>query len=191
MSRGLAAANLTAVTGEIVSPVYAVKLEFTSGAARWNGSPQDIVIAGETYLGVGALGTISPMEEGAETRAYGMSVGITGLPRDAITIALTEEYQGRPATVYAVQVNANGAPIGTTPVIFRGRMDQMSVDLGETVAVTVRLENRMADWERPRVRRYTNEDQQRAYPGDLGFQFLTATVDKDIVWPGSNWTPPQ
>jgi hypothetical protein len=70
-------------------------------------------------------------------------------------------------------------------------MDQMSIDLGETAAVTVRLENRMADWERPRVRRYTDEDQQRAYPGDLGFQFLTATVDKDIVWPGSNWTPPQ
>jgi hypothetical protein len=56
-------------------------------------------------------------------------------------------------------------------------------------SVTVRLENRLADWERPRLRRYTDEDQQRAHPGDKGFEFVTSTVDKDIVWPASNWSP--
>jgi hypothetical protein len=191
MSRGLAAGNLSAVTGEVVTRTMAVALDFPSGIARWNGSTQDIVIGGQTFLGLGVMGSIGVIEEGAETRAYGLTVSISGVPRDAVALALTQEYQGRAATIWEVQLNANGQPIGTPPLAFRGRMDQMSVTLGDTASVTVRLENRLADWERPRVRRYTDEDQQRAYPGDLGFQFVTATVDKDIVWPAANWTPPR
>jgi hypothetical protein len=189
MSRGLAAANLTAVSGEIVSPAFAVQLDFASGIARWNGTLRDLVIGGETFLGVGALGGIGAIEEGAETRAYGLTVGITGIPRDAVALALTQEYQGRPATVWSMQLTEGGDIIGTPAIIFRGRMDQLTVELGERATVTARLENRLADWSRPRVRRYTDEDQQRAFPGDLGFQYLTATVDADIVWPASNWTP--
>ena len=191
MSRGLAAGNLTAVTGEVVTRTMAVALDFPSGMARWNGSTLDIVIGGNTFLGLGVLGSIGVIEEGAETRAYGLTVGITGVPRDAVALALTQEYQGRPATLWEVQLSANGQPIGTPPIAFRGRMDQMSVTLGDTASVTVRLENRLADWERARVRRYTDEDHKRAFATDKGFEFVTATVDKDIVWPASNWTPPR
>jgi hypothetical protein len=191
MSRGLAAGNLSAVTGEVVTRTMAVALDFPSGVARWNGSTQDIVIGGNTFLGLGVLGSIGVIEEGAETRAYGLTVGITGVPRDAVALALTQDYQGRAATIWEVQQDANGQPIGSPPLAFRGRMDQMSVTLGDTASVTVRLENRLADWERPRVRRYTDEDQKRLHPTDKGFEFITATVDKDIVWPASNWTPPR
>lgn len=191
MSRGLAAGNLTAVTGEVVARTMAVALDFPGGVVRWNGSTVDIAIGGNTFLGIGVLGSIGVIEEGAENRAYGITVGISGIPRDSVALALTQEYQGRPATIWEVQLDANGMPIGTPPLVFRGRMDQMSVTLGDTATVTVRLENRLADWERARVRRYTDEDQKRLFPTDKGFEFITATVDKDIVWPASNWTPPR
>lgn len=190
MSRGLAAGNLTAVTGEIVARTMAVALDFPSGVVRLNGSTVDVVISGNTFLGIGSLGAIGVIEEGAETRAYGLTVSLSGIPRDSVALALTQEYQGRPATVWELQLDANGLPIGTPPVVFRGRMDQMSVTLGDMAAVAIRLENRLADWERPRVRRYTDEEQKRLFPTDKGFEFITATVDKNIVWPASNWTPP-
>lgn len=190
MSRGLAAGNLSAVTGEVVTRTMAVALDFPSGMARWNGSTLDIAIGGNTFLGLGVLGAIGIIEEGAETRAYGLTVSIAGVPRDAVALALTQEYQGRAATIWEVQLDANGQPIGTPPIAFRGRIDQMTVTLGDTATVTARLENRLADWDRARVRRYTDEDQKRAFPTDKGFEYVTATVDKDIVWPASNWTPP-
>lgn len=190
MSRGLAAGNLTAVTGEVVNRTMAVALDFPSGVVRLNGSTVDVVISGNTFLGIGSLGAIGVIEEGAEARAYGLTVSLSGVPRDSVALALTQEYQGRPATVWELQLDANGLPIGTPPVVFRGRMDQMSVTLGEMAAVAIRLENRLADWERARVRRYTDEDQKRFFSTDKGFEFVTATVDKSIVWPASNWTPP-
>lgn len=72
-------------------------------------------------------------------------------------------------------------------IIFRGRMDQMDVRVGDTATVTVKLLNRMADWERPKVRRYTDQEQQRQYPGDNGMRFVASTVDKTLLWPARSW----
>jgi hypothetical protein len=183
MSRGLASAALAAVQTEVVSRTIAVALDFPSGFARYCGAPFDLVIDGATFLGVGALGGVSVVEEGIELRAYGLEVMLTGIPRDNVALALTEAYQGRRATVWEVPLDASNAPVADPAVVFRGRMDQMNVSLGETASVTVRLENRMADWERARVRRYTDEEQRRDYPTDAFFGFLSATVEKDLIWP--------
>jgi hypothetical protein len=34
----------------------------------------------------------------------------------------------------------------------------------------------------PANRRYTQEDQQRDYPGDLGFQFVNSIQESQIFW---------
>jgi hypothetical protein len=187
MSRGLTAAALTAVSGETVSRTLAVELSFPSGFARFCGAPFDLTIGGATFTGVGQLGNVSAAEESAELRAYGLTVRLSGIPRDNIASALTEAYQGRPATVWEVPLDADWRPVADPVLIFRGRMDQMDIALGDTAAVTVRLENRLADWERARVRRYTDEDQQRRHAGDLFFRFLPATVEKEIIWPARSF----
>lgn len=183
MTRGLAAGALAAVQAEIVTPLHAVALAFPSATVRFASGPFDVTIDGETYLGLGELGQISMIEESAELRAYGLTVTVSGIPRDVLSSALTENYQGRRGTVWALQMDAAGAVVADPVVIFRGRMDQMDIRLGSTAAVTVRLENRLADWDRPRVRRYTDEEQKAEHPGDRFFEFLSATVEKDLIWP--------
>jgi hypothetical protein len=46
----------------------------------------------------------------------------------------------------------------------------------------VRAENRLADLERPRVRRYNSGDQQLLFSGDKGLEFVEQMVDTSIVW---------
>lgn len=183
MSRGLAAPALAAVQGEIVSRTMAAELDFPAGMVRYSGAPVDLVIGGSTFFGVGMLGGISVVEEAAELRSYGVTLSLSGIPRDLVAVALTQAYQGRRANVWEVPLGAENLPIADPILIFRGRMDQMEIALGEEGTVRVRLENRLADWERPRVRRYTAEDQEREFPGDLAFRFLPATTEKEIVWP--------
>lgn len=179
---------LAASLGERVVRSVAVALDFPSGIARWNSSPSDIVIGGQTFLGVGALGTISAAEEGIELRAYGMTVGVTGIPRDAVALALGQAYQGRAGTVWEVMLDATTwQPLADPIVIFRGRMDQMDVTLGATAEVQVKLENRLTDWERPKIVRYTDSDQRRRDPNDGSFRFLPATTEKEIIWPARSF----
>ena len=188
MTRGLTVAAQTAVAGETVIRSVAVALDFPAGVARWNSSPSDITIGGETFLGVGTLGTISATEEGIELRSYGMTVGITGVPRAAIALALGQAYQGRPGTIWEVVLDSSTwQPVADPLVIFRGRMDQMDITLGSTAEVTVKLENRLTDWERPKIRRYTDADQRKRDPNDGSFRFLPATTEKEIIWPARSF----
>jgi len=188
MTRGLTSAAQTAVAGETVTRQVAVALDFPSGIARWNSSPADIVIDEQTYLGVGALGSISVAEEGIELRAYGMTVGLTGIPRDAIALALGTAYQGRAGTIWEVILDASTwQPVADPIVIFRGRMDQMDISIGSTAQVSVKLENRLTDWERPRIRRYMDADQRRRDPNDGSFRFVPATTEKEIIWPARSF----
>lgn len=66
-----------------------------------------------------------------------------------------------------------------------GRMDYVNiVAAGETTRITAQYEDRLVDLERSRERRYTDEDQQFEYSGDLGFEFVAGLQDKQLIWGG-------
>jgi hypothetical protein len=48
--------------------------------------------------------------------------------------------------------------------------------------VSISYESRLIDLERSRESRYTNEDQQRAFPGDRGFEFVPSLQDLSLTW---------
>lgn len=187
MTRGLTTSASAAVQGEIVARTMAVELDFPSGFVRWNGTPRDITFAGRTFLGIGMLGSISVIEEGAELRAYGLTLQVSAIPRDMVSIALGQNYSGRRATLWEVPLSQYDEPVADPFIVFRGRMDQMDISVGTSATVTVRLENRLADWERPRIRRYTDADQKTRYPTDQAFRFVSATTDKELVWPAKGF----
>lgn len=188
MSRGLTTAAANAAAEEVVRRTVAVALDFSSGWVRLNGSPVDLTIDGDTYVGIGGLGAISRSSESAELRSYDLTVALTGIPVDVIALALAEDYQGRAGMVWEVLLDRSTNAVIADPVlIFRGRMDTMDITVGQTATVTVTMQNRLADWERPRILRYTDEDQKRLNAGDRGMEFLAATVEKQLIWPAGSW----
>jgi hypothetical protein len=188
MTRGITSEVITAVSGEVVTRTIAVELAFASGAVRLNGSPANISIGGNEFLGVGGLGAISTVQEDTELRSYDLTVSLSGIPRDMVATALAEPYQNLPGTVWEVVLNPDTwRPINTPILIFRGRMQVMTVSLGQSATVAIVLENRLADWERPRVRRYTDEDQRTVAPSDNGLRFVAATAEKQLIWPAASW----
>ncbi len=67
-------------------------------------------------------------------------------------------------------------------LIFSGLIDDTAITLGDTATVSLAVENRIIAWERPKVRRYTNEDQQQRFAGDKAFEFVNPTVEKELLW---------
>jgi len=127
--------------------------------------------------------SISDIDETSEIRATNVSVGLSGLPSSIVAAALTENYQGRPMTLYFGTLDANGAINNDPYVVFKGQMDQMSIqESGETATVVIDCESRLVDLEMARVRRYTSEDQKIDYPNDKGLEFITDLQDKQVVW---------
>ena len=66
---------------------------------------------------------------------------------------------------------------------FRGLMDTMQIaENGSTARVELNLENRLITLERPRIIRYTSEEQKTLFPGDLGLEFIDDIQDRTIEW---------
>ena len=182
MTRGWSAANQTAIAADVVRPVNLVKIEFATGTIYYSDSDRDIVFDGFTYLGTGTLAGFSSVEEGNEIQTYTITLSLSGIPSNVISLALTEDFQNRFCTMYTGFLNDSYALIADPIEMFKGRINQMNLESGDTSTVSLTVESRLVDWERPRVRRYNNSDQQVEYASDKGFEFVPQMVEKELIW---------
>lgn len=182
MTRDLHADTIAEITSESVEPILFAKLEFDSGDLNlWTGIG-DLVWNGDTYTGAGDLVKLSEINETQQVKSEGMEMGLSGIPSTIISIALTEDYQDRPATLWFAFLDNTQSIISNPYQQFKGRMDTMSFeDGGETGSISIAVESILIDLERPKERRYTDEDQQQEYPGDRGFEFVAGLQEKEII----------
>ena len=187
MSRTLTSGMTTVTTADVVRPAYFVRMVFDSGESPnvlnlWNGMG-DLAFGGNTYTGVGDLLSISQITETADIQATGINVSLTGVKSSFIVIAKDHDYQGRALTVSLGAFDASGSLIADPVIVFSGFMDTMTIsENGAYSTISISVENKLIAFERSKVRRYTAEDQKIDHPTDKGFEFVTAIVQKDIIW---------
>jgi hypothetical protein len=148
----------------------------------WSGVG-DLSYSGETYLGVGDLLGISEIKESSDISATGINISLTGVKSSLVAVAKNHEYQGRPLTVRLGAFDASGNLVADPVIIFSGFMDTMTIsEAGEYSTISIAVENKLIAFEKTKVRRYTAEDQKIEHPTDKGFEFVTAIVEKEIIW---------
>jgi hypothetical protein len=180
--RTLSNAVSTALGSDNVPYLLLIQLDFASGTTRVCNAAYDFQWNGVTWVGAGFVGSIQPIEEGAELQMYGVAMQLSGIPTQFVSSALTQDYRGRNCTIYVAPLNASYQVLSDPVVAFKGRMDTMQIEMGQSATITMTAESRLTDWERARVRRYNNEDQQLTYPGDLGCQYVPQMVEKQLFW---------
>lgn len=179
MTRNLAAGFASALQSSAIQPIILVELKFDSGAVRLSSGIGNITYNGFSYTGAGTLLAISSMEDTTDIAAKGITISLSGINPQALGIALSEKYQNRTANIY---FSLSGM-VSDAVQVFSGLIDQMSInDTGETLTIAVSIESRLIDLERPRIWRYTSEDQKRVYPTDKGFDFVNDLQTKQIIW---------
>jgi len=187
MSRNLTAAAITETTAQNLRPILLVQGYFVSGwLYLWSGYGS-IVWNSQTWTGAGELLSVSPLTENSDVMAEGVQISLSGIPADLISKALSEVRQGAPMIIWQGFLTAAGAVVSSPNQAFAGRMDTCSIAEGaETARITLTVESRLADLKRSRERRYTHDDQQIDFPGDLGFEFVAKLQELSLVWGGQN-----
>lgn len=171
-----------ALAAEHVPYLVFVELDFVGGAVRLTNAAYDFEWNGYTWVGCGNLGAISEIEEGQDLQMYGCMLSLSGLSADYVAKCFGAEYSGRDATIWLAPLDDDYRVIADPIIIFRGRMDTMPIKLGAESVISLTVESELTDWERPRIRRYNNEDQQSEYPDDRGFEYVPQMVEKQIFW---------
>ncbi|MEJ1353085.1 MAG: hypothetical protein RPU13_13830 [Candidatus Sedimenticola sp. (ex Thyasira tokunagai)] len=183
MSDRITHADTLAAADEPNIPVLAfVELDFASEPLRLHTGVGELPWNGYTWLGAGALGEISEIQEGSELQSSDIQMALNGIDPALISTAMSEDYQGRSAKIWLAILDHDHQVVGDPIGPFTGSMDTMDGEVGKEGRIVLTVKNRLADWERPRIRRYTNEDQQAEYPGDRGLEFISQMVEKELVW---------
>ena len=204
MSRELSGAVTASLEDEVIYPFYAIELLFDGDQVlrMWTGLGT-LVFEGNNWTGAGTLLNIDSVEETTEIAAKGATITLSGVDTSALSLALSEPYQGRVCNIYfgmfvrgkLLQESSSyillqdGSKIilddGKTSLtnIFSGYMDQMNIEEGpENSTIELLVENKLVDLERSRVARFTSGYQKSVYPGDKGLDFVESLQDKEIVW---------
>ena len=187
MARSITTAFKNAIKSSVVRPLLAVELEFSTGTLRfWNGYGDLTMTAGgssNTFTGLGDLMGISAIAESDQVEAIGASLSLTGIKSSFISTALTGNYTNRNASIFLGLFDSSKSVIADVYTLFKGKMDIMKIDEGpESATITLNLENRLIALDRPLNRRFTHEDQQERFSGDLGLEFVPDLQDKEIIW---------
>lgn len=181
MSRTLPTGLDTNLSADTVHPVLLVQLSWMSGVVRcWTGY-HDLSWDGHTWVGTGHLGTVSEIGENSDGTANGLSLTLSGIPSSVIANDLENDSQGQPGRVWFGTLQ-NGSFTVDPYLVFDGLIDVANIsDDGETASVTVNLEKELFD-NRASARRYTHEDQQLDYPGDLGLEYVAGLANRQFQW---------
>jgi hypothetical protein len=173
----------TEILKTVLCPCFLVEAFFDSGTLRlWTGNVP-LMWNSQIFTGAGIMLSFSEITETQQIEANGVQFVLSGISSTIISLALTEEYQGRPIKLYLSALDENGELIGEPYTIYEGLMDVMEIqDNGETSAVTLNTENQMVILEAIKIFRYTPEEQKRRYPGDKGLDFVPSLQDKEIIW---------
>lgn len=187
MSRAIEAAMIAAIGSADVRWLMLARVEFDGGTIAFSSGVGDVDFDGVTYLGFGHLGSVSELKENNDLDPQSYTLELSGVNPALLAAILNEKYMNRRALCHVAALDESNQFIGQPLLYFDGLVDGVSCSYGSTASITVVVKDRLADWNRPRIERYTDQDQQARHPGDRGFEFVPSLANKEIIWPARSW----
>lgn len=164
-----------------VSALYALKLDLVSGVSRVHSGLGPLVIGGETYYGVGSMGSVGPQKEQLSTSPTKLTVALGGLDDSMLAEVMRERIVDRMAWLYLVVIGPDGVPLNAS-LQFKGRIAQTPIKAGKTNTIQLTISNIFEDWQKGLNLRCTDESHRRIYPNDRFFRYQNEMADRSIFW---------
>lgn len=182
MSRNLDPTLQAGLESGVIVPAILAMLTFKSGTRYiWTGIG-NLIFDAQTYFGVGSLGGFGGVTEGVEVRADGTTVSLSGIDPTLYGESMTDIQLGAPARLWFA-LFSEGVLLGAPYLFFSGLVDKPAVSTGpEALTISLALENRMTNLQRPSQRRYTAADQHVYYPDDTAFVWVERMNDLALIW---------
>jgi hypothetical protein len=185
------------MAGQRVSACFLVEFNFVTEPVRlWLGGNGELETNdGQIWNGLGQIGALSGVEQAVNGDAPEMTFTLSGVDSQIVRLAREEfdaEAKGRMVYVLIQFFGVddpedpdNQRPLDLPYPIAAARVLTPEFVYGENGerSVTVRCESLFSLRSRPRYAMYTDSDQQRRFPGDLGFSFVAGLVSKVVTWP--------
>ena len=186
MARNLPGGLSQAVAERVVRPFLAVSIAFPDPVFAWTGRGT-ISFNQEEWTGIHGIGSIDTIGEGTDGSATGVSATLMEVPDNFRDDVRDQAVRGCAYKLFVGALDETYQRVVGVQMIWSGRLSGFEiVDAGSTLTVTATGESRQIDQRRPAIKRFTNEYQQRRYPGDRFFEYLPRMTEIPILWAKAN-----
>jgi hypothetical protein len=181
MTRSLSALNVTEVEANHLHEVIMVKMEFGTPVYCHSGIGT-ITFDSNDYLGVGSFGSVSQTRESDVLSPAPVTLQLSGVDAAQITEALDAGSYGDVVTMYKGYRQDDGTLVDDPWLFFRGWYEYATVNLDIESTISIRIQHALAILGEKKGTRFTDEDQQRVYAADVGFEFVHAMGTTKLFW---------
>jgi hypothetical protein len=183
MPRDLTTGVVTAIQGKVLRAAFLASIQFKSETAYlWTGVG-NFTWNGITFSGLGDLSEVSTISEGSQVQSESVHLTLSGIKSSLMGEALNDIQLGLPAIVYFALFDDTMNLIPNPVVAYKGQVDQPQISIsGETMSISLAIENRFTNMARAQFSRYTSAEQHRFYPGDNGFAFVEQLANSVVLW---------
>ena len=192
-TRDITATNQTATLERVVRPVIYGRFAFSSGVKRFHTQigPRTAVhpvFGSESYIGVGDFGGITvDVVESVSNAAEAIKVSLSAINSGLVSDALTDDYHGRDVDFLVGFDDANGDLVDDPVELWSGYMDTVEIALSErTAEMTLTAESRALIGRRASDLRFTDEQLQHDFTGDLAGEYIFRMPDLVLAFGGDN-----
>jgi len=181
--RTLTSGQLAGISGKVVPQLFFVRLDFPTTPIYVHNGIGSITVLSHTFIGIYDYAMMDTVEEAIENRPTDIRLGIKRIPQLIIDPVILEKCHGKPSYIYHSVADPAGQPIDTPTEVWRGTIDYSNLVVAEDgVQYIVVCKNIMNSWARARVKRITDAEQQRRFPGDAAYKHLPSLEDKKVLW---------
>jgi hypothetical protein len=187
MSRDIDSGLADAVAEKVVRPFFAFRLETPDPVYAFTGVGQmtfpDADGVDRTWIGAGDFGSLDTLTEANDGSATGIKATLFKIPGEFRDDIADQAVPGVKMDVGIGAFDETFQNLEGFAWLNRYKLDDYKItDGGNSLTVQVSGENRSIDQKRPAIKRFTDERQQRVYPGDLFFQFVSKMGEVSILW---------
>lgn len=181
--------------GPALLAFIAVEIELDQGFLRLIDGAGQVSCLGRTFYGqdptFGVLANLDPITDGMGSQAPGLNVTINPPTADAAAILGSEDMQGKSVLIWFGVLSPNAGVVQDPLLIFNGQVDQgvLSVGAGTRSIALACVSVWELMFDDQQGNRLTNAWHQSAWPGELGFEFVTA-ITRQLPW-GADTPRPQ
>ena len=173
-------------SSSIFRSVLFAKLAFPSGTVFVHNSVGTYKFGGDTYLGVGTFGSIDPITDTLGMANRPVVLSLSSVNDEIIQAVRDDDILGRDADLYLGVMDENMRLKGTPENWWSGYMEAPSLSVGDENAVKLSLQSRASRLKEKNGKRYTVEEHQAEYAGDLFLEFLPYVQEASVAWAGEH-----
>lgn len=130
---------------------------------------------------------IEPVNHSAGTEVDSMAFTLPGVTADQLALALVEQVEGKDVRIYDALVDPATGEVADAVLAWAGTLNVPGLQDGADATVTWTAEHRALQALRAKPSRYTNDEQQRLFPGDTSLNFDPATDAAPLPWPAASY----